>query len=118
MRINNIPLIMLYCLGSTIVIEGVLAFLCGVRKRSDQLIVLLVNVLTNPLLVSIGYLILLRFGRTTYDAATAVMEIAVVFVEGWIYKKFLTDRKHQFWLSLFLNAGSFLIGMGLNQLIF
>ena len=118
MRINDIPLIMLYCLGSTIVIEGALAFLCGVRKWKDQLIVLLVNVLTNPLLVSLGYLILLRLGRTGYDVATAVMEIAVVFVEGWIYKKFLTDRKRPLLLSLFLNAGSFLIGLGLNQLIF
>ena len=118
MRINDIPLIMLYCLGTTIVIEGVLAFLCGVRKLSDQLIVLLVNVLTNPLLVSTGYLILLRFGRTAYDIATAAMEIAVVFIEGLVYKKILTDRKHPLLLSLFLNAGSLLIGLGLNQLIF
>lgn len=118
MRINDIPLVMLYCLGTTIVIEGVLAFLAGVRKRADQLIVLLVNVLTNPLLVSLGYLILLRFGRTGYGIATAVMEIAVVFIEGFVYKVFLTNRKHPFLLSLFLNAGSFLIGLGLNQLIF
>ena len=118
MRINDIPLVMLYCLGSTIVIEGLLALLCGVRKWADQLIVLLVNVLTNPLLVSVGYLILFRFGTTGYDIATAVMEVTVVFVEGWIYKKFLTDRKHPFLLSLILNAGSFLIGMGLNAIIF
>ena len=118
MRINDIPLVMLYCLGSTILIEGLLAFLAGVRKRGDQLIVLLVNVLTNPLLVSTGYLVLLRFGSTGYDIATAVMEIAVVFVEDFIYKTFLTDRKHPFLLSLFLNAGSFLIGQGFNYLIF
>lgn len=118
MRINDIPLIMLYCLGTTIVIEGVLACMLGVRKLSDQLIVLLVNVLTNPLLVSTGYLILFRFGRAGYDIATAVMEIAVVCIEGLVYKKILTDRKRPFLLSLCLNAGSFLIGMGLNQLIF
>lgn len=118
MRINDIPLAMLYCLGTTIVIEGTLAFIWGVRKAADQLIVLLVNVLTNPLLVSLGYLILFRFGRTGYDIATAAMEITVVFVEGWIYKKILTRQKHPFWLSLFLNAGSFLIGLGLNYLIF
>lgn len=118
MRINDIPLIMLYCLGTTIVIEGILAFAVGVRKRSDQLIVLLVNVLTNPLLVSTGYLILFRFGKTGYDIATAVMEIAVVFVEGLIYRKMLTERKHPILLSLFLNAGSLFIGMGLNHLFF
>lgn len=118
MRINDIPLVMLYCLGSTILIEGALAFLCGVRRRADQLIVLLVNVLTNPLLVSIGYLILFRFGRAGYNIATGVMEISVVFVEGWIYSRFLPDRKHPFLLSMFLNAGSFLIGLGLNHLIF
>ncbi len=118
MRINDIPLVMAYCLGVTVVLEGILAFLWGVRKRADQLIVLLVNVLTNPLLVSLGYLILFRFGRTAYYAATAVMEITVVFVEGRVYKGFLTQQKHPFLLSLFLNAGSFLIGLGLNYLIF
>lgn len=118
MRINDIPLTMLYCLGSTIVIEGALAFLWNVRRAADQLIVLLVNVLTNPLLVSLGYLFLFRFGKTGYNIATAVMEVSVVFVEGWIYKKFLTKQKHPFLLSLSLNAGSFLIGMGLNYLIF
>lgn len=118
MKINDIPLVMLYCLGSTIVIEGALAFLWGVRKAADQLIVLLVNVLTNPLLVSIGYLILFRFGMTGYNIATAVMEVLVVFVEGWIYKKILTRQKRPFLLSLFLNAGSFLIGLGLNYIIF
>ena len=118
MRINDIPLVMLYCLGCTILIEGALAFLWGVRRAADQLIVLLVNVLTNPLLVSLGYLILFRFGKTGCDAATAVMEVTVVFVEGWIYKKFLTKQKHPILLSLFLNAGSFLIGLGLNALIF
>ena len=118
MRINDIPFIMLYCLGLTIVIEGALAFLWGVRKAADQLIVLLVNVLTNPLLVSVGYLILLRFGMAGYNIATAVMEVSVVFVEGLIYRKFLTNQKHPLLLSLFLNAGSFLIGLGLNYLIF
>ena len=118
MRINDIPLVMLYCLGCTVVIEGVLAFLCGVRRRADQLVVLLVNVLTNPLLVSLGYLLLLRFGKTAYNAGTAVMEIAVVLIEGRIYRTFLTQRKHPFLLSLFLNAGSFLIGLGLNSIIF
>lgn len=118
MRINDIPLMMLYCLSTTVVIEGVLAFVCGVRKWKDQLIVFLVNVLTNPLLVSLGYLILFRFGRTGYDVATAVMEITVVFVEGLIYKKMLPDRKHPFLLSLLLNAGSFLIGLELNYVIF
>ena len=118
MRINDIPLVMLYCLGSTILIEGLLAFLAGVRKRGDQLIVLLVNVLTNPLLVSTGYLILFHFGMRGYNIATAVMEVAVVFVEGLIYRKFLPDRRHPVLLSLFLNAGAFLFGQGLNYLIF
>ena len=118
MRINDIPLVMAYCLCSTIVIEGALAFACGVRKRADQLIVLLVNVLTNPLLVSVGYWILLRSGAAAYDIATAVMEIAVVFIEGLIYRQFLTDRKHPLLLSLICNAGSFLIGLGLNYWLF
>lgn len=118
MRINDIPIAMLYCLGVTVVVEGALAFAWGVRKAADQLVVLLVNVLTNPLLVSLGYLILFRFGKTGYDVATAVMEVSVVFVEGWVYKKCLTQQKRPFLLSLFLNAGSFLIGLGLNHLIF
>jgi hypothetical protein len=118
MRINDIPLIMLYCLGCTVVIEGLLALLWGVRRWADQAVVALVNVMTNPLLVSIGYLILFRFGVRGYDVATAVMEILVVLVEGFVYKRILTDQKHPFALSLFLNAGSFLIGLVLNAILF
>lgn len=118
MRINDIPLVMLYCLCSTVVIEGVLAFLWGVRRAADQLVVLLANVLTNPLLVSVGYWILFRFGTRGYNIGTAVMEVLVVLTEGWIYKRILTQQKHPFVLSLLCNAGSFLIGLGLNALIF
>ena len=118
MRVNDIPLVMLYCLASTIVIEGLLAFLWGLRKRSELLVTLLVNVMTNPLLVSIGYAFALRFGTRAHSISTAVMEVLVVFAEGLVYKKFLPQQKHPFLLSLFLNAGSFLIGLGLNAIIF
>lgn len=118
MRLNDILLIMLYCLGVTIVTESALAFLLGVRRKADQLIVLLVNVMTNPLLVSLGYLIQLRFGLREYRISLIVMEIAVVAVEGWVYKVFLSHHKRPFLLSLALNAGSFLIGLGLNALLF
>lgn len=118
MRINHIPLIMLYCLGSTIVIEGVLAFLWGLRSRSQQLIVLLANVMTNPLLVSLVYAITFRFGAGAYNIATAILETLVVLAEGFVYKRMLPEQKHPFALSLFCNASSFLIGVGLNALIF
>ncbi len=111
MRINDLPKYMAICLSLTIIVEVIVGLICGIRDKKDIINVLLVNVLTNPLVVSIPVLVLIRYGVKNYYIVFYLLEVLTVFVEGFIYLKVLKYRKiNSFILSLLLNLSSFLLG--------
>lgn len=118
MNINELPLIMLICLSSTIVIELIMSLLLGIRNKKDILNVILVNIMTNPLVVSIlMYIAYNRLFNTTISII--ILEILVILTEGFIYKKVLTfDKINPYVLSLILNISSYFIGGLLNNIIY
>lgn len=118
MNINELPLIMLICLSSTIVIELIMSLLLGIRNKKDILNVILVNIMTNPLIVSIlMYITYNKLFNTTISII--ILEILVVLTEGFTYKKVLTfDKINPYVLSLILNITSYFIGGLLNNIIY
>ena len=62
MLLMNLPKIMIICLTCTIIIECSIAFILRVKTKKDFLNILLVNVLTNPLVVSISSIIQTLYG--------------------------------------------------------
>lgn len=118
MNINELPLIMLICLSSTIMIELIMSLLLGIRNKKDILNVILVNIMTNPLVVSIlMYITYNRLFNTTISIIT--LEILVILTEGFTYKKVLTfDKINPYVLSLILNISSYFIGRVLNNIIY
>lgn len=118
MNINELPLIMLICLSSTIVIELIMSLLLGMRNKKDILNVILVNIMTNPLVVSIlMYITYNRLFNTTISII--ILEILVILTEGFTYKKVLTfDKINPYVLSLILNISSYFIGRLLNNIIY
>lgn len=118
MNINELPLIMLICLSSTIVIELIMSVLLGIRNKKDILNVILVNIMTNPLVVSIlMYITYNRLFNTTISII--ILEILVILTEGFTYKKVLTfDKINPYVLSLILNISSYFIGGLLNNIIY
>lgn len=118
MNINELPLIMLICLSSTIVIELIMSLLLGMRNKKDILNVTLVNIMTNPLVVSIlMYITYNRLFNTTISII--ILEILVILTEGFTYKKVLTfDKINPYVLSLILNISSYFIGGLLNNIIY
>lgn len=118
MNINELPLIMLICLSSTIVIELIMSLLLGIRNKKDILNVILVNIMTNPLVVSIlMYITYNRLFNTTISII--ILEILVILTEGFVYKKVLTfDKINPYVLSLILNISSYFIGGLLNNIIY
>jgi len=118
MNINELPLIMLICLISTIVIELIMSLLLGIRNKKDILNVILVNIMTNPLVVSIlMYITYNRLFNTTISII--ILEILVILTEGFTYKKVLTfDKINPYVLSLILNISSYFIGRVLNNIIY
>ena len=110
---------MFRCLIITLIIEIIIAFIIGVRNKKDFLNITLVNVLTNPLVVSISIYINIRYGLELRDMWIIFLELSAFIIEGIIYYKVLNYKKiNVFVVSLILNGSSYFIGEIINYIIF
>lgn len=117
MIVNELPRIMIKCLLLTVLIELAIALLIGIVKRRDLLNVILVNVVTNPLVVSLPILFMLLYGVRARYIVLIILELLTVIFEGFIYSKVLDYKKlNPYIISLMLNLGSYLIGEVINRL--
>lgn len=108
---------MIKCLICTIIIEVLVAIILKIRNKKDLLNIILVNILTNPLVVSIPILILIKYGYNARMICLIILEILTVIVEGLIYFKVFNYKKiNPFIVSLILNLSSYLIGDIINNL--
>ncbi len=118
MEINNMALTMIKCLSLTIIIEGIIALILGVRKRKDFLNIVLVNVVTNPIVVTVPYLVFILFGFRIYKYSIYTLEVLAFLSEGLIYFKVLDYKKiNPFILSAILNLSSYGFGLFLDGVI-
>lgn len=116
MRLVDLPYVMARCLILTVLIETLIAFILGYRKK-DLINVILVNVMTNPIVVMIPVYFNVKYGIVERNIALGILEIVTLFVEGFIYYKFLERRKiNPFLLSLILNFSSYIAGVIINSL--
>ena len=98
----------------TILIEGIIAFILGYRKK-DLINIILVNILTNPIVVTISVYFNVKYGLFERNTSLIVLEVLTLFIEGFIYYKVLKRRKiNPFLLSLILNFSSYFIGIFIN----
>jgi len=112
MNNDSFIIYMLLCLFSTIIIEVLVAILCGVRDKKDILNIILVNAFTNPLVVSISNYANFAIGYENSYIVLFLMEIFAVIFEGYTYKKFFKYKKIEAYrFSLILNVCSYLIGL-------
>lgn len=103
------------CLILTIIIEGITSFILGYRSLKEQLIILLINVATNPVAVYCGWIISFLNNNVLKNCLVILVEIVVVIVETNMLKKYNTKKKLPFFLiSLINNATSFILGLFIN----
>jgi hypothetical protein len=98
----------------TILIESGIAWLCGVRERRFFLAMIWINCITNPLLC----LFLLHYGEFSPLGIVVVsLEVLIVFVE-WLLlvSVFPGQLLRMFYLSLAMNAASYLTGVMLYSI--
>lgn len=114
--INGLIVLLAFCLISTIIIELALALIFGARKKNLGIIVL-AQIITNPLVVLISNFILFKSNGSlsAYYVSMAILEICAFLTEGLIYYFFFTKNKNRrnlnpFFLSFLLNSISFLTG--------
>lgn len=114
----NIVEIMVVSLVCTLIIENVGAYLLGVRNIKDFVNIVLVNILTNPLVVSISFSTNILAGVEFKNIVLLFLEIFAVIAEGYVYSKYLEHKKiNGYLLSLILNFASYSIGFLLNSII-
>ena len=103
----------------TIAFEAGFFLLTGKRNKKDLLLVVLANVLTNPVVVLLYWLILFYTGwsRIMMNIIKIPLELFAVLTEGYYYKKYGRDFKHPYLFSIAANAFSFGIGILLQQFI-
>ena len=111
MTLGRLASFIFVALALTIALEGVMAFIMGVRNIRGQITILLVNIITNPALNCLLLILSLSISPKMNYYAIIPLEIIIVFVEGLIYKKMLKTKLNSFLFSLILNAFSFVVGL-------
>ena len=92
------------------VIGAILIF--KIRDRKDLVLVMIVNLITNPLLVYFSLLMMYYLGIKTGTLVTyLILEPLVIYAEYLIYRKYLVNQSDHLTLSLVLNLISILGGL-------
>lgn len=105
----------LLSLGLTLLLELPAAWLLGLRKKEDLLLVALVNIFTNPLVVLTLNLYVRFAGFPPPWTLILPLEIFAVTAEWLIYRKGLSHAPlSPFVLSLILNGISYFGGLLLS----
>ncbi|HOP11472.1 MAG TPA: hypothetical protein PK629_08270 [Oscillospiraceae bacterium] len=99
----------------TLIFETGFFLLIGKRDKKDLLLLVMVNVVTNPLVVLLYWLTVLRW--EVNSVIIIPLEVFAVLTEGCYYKKYGIKFKHPYLFSLAANAFSFGAGLLINWLI-
>lgn len=102
-------------LGLTLLLESLFFLMAGKRDRRDYLLLVLVNVLTNPPVVLVHSLIAL-YTSWSLVPVKLVLEVLAVLVEALCYQRHGETYRRPLLFSLGANAFSFGCGL-LLQLI-
>ncbi len=98
----------------TLALELVYARLWGVRGGDDLLLTVLVNVLTNPIVVFCIYYFHIRRFSGNQGVLTAGLEIFAVVTEALLYSRFSRTIRRPWLFSLSVNAFSYAVGELIN----
>ena len=106
---------LLISLGLTVSLELIFALLFKVRGARDFVLLIVVNVITNPAVVLLNYLLIREAGLPRVPVII-VLEAAAVLVEALYYRRYGETIKKPFLFSLGANAFSFSIGLLINYI--
>ena len=87
----------------------------GKLDKKDLLLVIMVNILTNPAVVLLYWLSIL-YTAVNYAIITVPLEIFAMLIEGYIYKKYGGFFKYPYAFSFGANVFSFGIGLLLQAI--
>ena len=100
-------------LGLTLLLELLIARLCRLRGR-DYLLVVLVNILTNPAVVYLD-MVCASHVPNGRDLWQIPLEVAVILIEGWCYARYARSLRRPWMFALVANLFSYGCGLLLNR---
>ena len=110
-----------FSLTLTIIIEASVARVWGLKSRKEMLLVLLVNILTNPAAVFCVWICNGYLGSHFSFLYQCIVEFVVVVVEGKVYSSFAKEEgwniKKPLQFSFVVNMISWLSGVVLQYII-
>ena len=107
---------MVTSLAFTLLLEEGFAFLAGLRGWQAYKTVAIANVLTNPVVVLLHYLVLFYMQPGYLLPITLLLEMAAVIVEWLYYRKRIKAIQHPFLFALAANVFSYLTGCLINTI--
>ena len=93
----------------TMALEAGFFLLTGKRDKKDLLLLLLVNILTNPIVV-LSFSLVVFYTDWNAHIILIPLELFAVLVEGFYYKKYGNSFRRPFLFSLAANMFSFWAG--------
>ena len=97
-------------LGLTLILEGLFGLIWGIKGKRDWLLLLLVNVVTNPIVVTLHYCV------SSAWYVTIVLEVSAVVAEWLAYRKWGKTTCPAFLFALCANCFSYFSGLLINLL--
>ena len=104
----NLALSLIVSLVLTLLLEGLFAALWGIKGRRDWGLVMLVNVVTNPIVVSLYH------GVSRGWPFVLVLEVSAVLAEWLAYRRWGRTTRPAFLFSLCANCFSYFTGVLIN----
>jgi len=101
----NEPGIYLEPLILTILFECTAAWLLKIQSKKDLILIILANIITNPLLVWFSLFLMYHVGVEIGMTITyCLLEPSVILIEYLIYSRYLETRINPLFLSALLNV--------------
>lgn len=99
-------------LALTLILESAFGLLWGIKGKRDWLLLLLVNVVTNPIVVTLHYFV------SSHWVFVLILEVSAVVAEWLAYRKWGKTTHPAFLFSLCANCFSYFSGVLFNYFIF
>lgn len=99
---------LIFSLVMTWILELGFAWCMHLRDKEELKLVLLVNFITNPIVVSLYWMLY----RTVHPTLlTVILEVSAVLAEAFYYHRFSHQVKHPLLFSILINTFSYLTGI-------
>jgi len=98
----------------TLILEAGFYLLVGKRNKKDLLLLVMVNIITNPVVV-LSYWLAVLYMNWNPVLTVISLELGAILVEGFYYKKYGQDFKRPYLFSAAANTFSYGTGVLLQR---